>query len=1178
MTTPPSVHGCRSETEAPLLRLLMDRARNATSPLERHNAAYYLAECTIKLATALRAALWIEHALAPESEPAKLLEQLLHPSLGHWTLLFQRLDRELAATRALGEPLRTRLESPGRTRVGMPAVAAWAREAFQRRALSAQQFREASSGTIAGFVSVLGRYRNDVIGHGAQRDAEFYEALGAALLAACLEVVSSPAMFLGMTLETRTSTDDDEPRAVFADGSVAFDLSPIVAVEPGSLGPRVGIINRSTSRSAPDRARRELVRVHFLDYLSGDSFEVPWAAAQMTRMLSRLRGQSIGLEDIGITPLGASHEGEVNGAFAGEVFGDFELVTQIGRGGMGVVFDARQATLGRHVALKILTADLARNELTVDRFRREIGILGRSEHPNVIKVYTSGVEGDRYYYAMELVDGLDLARLIERLRTGGASVAAHSEAALRNAIGTATSGGASTGPAWRKVAELFAGAAEGLGYLHRRGVVHRDVKPANLMLTADLARLVVMDLGLAATDDATAPLTRSEAFLGTYQFAAPEQIAGNSHAAFPTMDVFSLGRTLHALLSVMANGATAAASSHSPTSLPTAVPRDLRAIVTRAIEPIPNDRYVAMSDFADDLHAFVRGEPPSGVRFRRTRKLLRTARANPIRAGLVAMLQLAVLVSAGLAVRFVREGHADYCTMVWRRGVPMGELAVGREAPEFRYRVTRAKGKVRRVERLNPQGALAEDDERHATWDVAYDEQGEVRQVVVGDALRHVTLRWVYKDGIGTVWREDATGASYPEPSSLVTGYRQRWDPDGHLAARASITRHGPRPDAERVLGYALHEERDGDVLAQVETAVDEAGRPVRRASGFATVRLTTHAGEALRRLEYLGIDGAPAAPEDGIARVENRWDPTNLVATERYFDVHLAPTMRAGCAARERAWSADALHVRCLDPMGATVAGSDGYAIEVVSTVRNGASRRTFLDANGQPTLRGFRGCASLAVEVTAGAEAAPRGWTTTETCLGIDGRPLVNANNYSKRLVVRDEQGRRVDERYLTPTGDTAQHVEGYARFTAEYTGSGRVVRYLVAGQWFSFEEARDADGNVLERACFDGEHKRRSDSAAGGFWRVVRTYERGLLAGERYYDVNDEPTQHLCGFFSRVMEYDAQGRRVGQRFLDRSGATSAKVVRYTESPSDEVGTTAWLKDAEGAEKACETRVREW
>src|SRR3954471_15401875 len=199
----------------------------------------------------------------------------------------------------------------------------------------------------------------------------------------------------------------------------------------------------------------------------------------------------------------------------------YRVESVAGRGGMGVVYLARQIALDRPVALKLIAPDLARDEAFRARFARESRIAASLDHPNVIPVYEAGEDGDRLFIAMRFVDGTDLAKMLA------------AEGALAPAL----------------AAELVAQAASALDAAHARGLVHRDVKPANLLVTgADSPRphVYLTDFGLARRDGSSSALTTTGQWMGTPDYAAPEQIDG--YEVTPAVDVYALGCVLFAAL------------------------------------------------------------------------------------------------------------------------------------------------------------------------------------------------------------------------------------------------------------------------------------------------------------------------------------------------------------------------------------------------------------------------------------------------------------------------------------------------------------------------------------------------------------------------------------------------------------------------------------------------------
>src|SRR4051812_15676176 len=257
----------------------------------------------------------------------------------------------------------------------------------------------------------------------------------------------------------------------------------------------------------------------------------------------------------------------------------YRVESVAGRGGMGVVYLARQVALDRPVALKLIAPDLARDEAFRARFARESRIAASLDHPNVIPVYEAGEDGERLFIAMRFVEGTDLAKMLA------------AEGALEPGL----------------AAELVAQAASALDAAHARGLVHRDVKPANLLVTgAGSARphVYLTDFGLARRDGSSTALTTTGEWMGTPDYAAPEQIDGYDVSA--ATDVYALGCVMFAALAGTPpfgdrpRMAKAAAHLHEspPTlrSISASVPLAFEPVVARALAKEPSDRYASAGE------------------------------------------------------------------------------------------------------------------------------------------------------------------------------------------------------------------------------------------------------------------------------------------------------------------------------------------------------------------------------------------------------------------------------------------------------------------------------------------------------------------------------------------------------------------------------------------------------
>ena len=258
-----------------------------------------------------------------------------------------------------------------------------------------------------------------------------------------------------------------------------------------------------------------------------------------------------------------------------ERLGDFRLLREIGRGGMGVVYEARQLSLDRRVALKVLPPTLGMSPQSAQRFEREARAAAKLHHTNIVPVHGIGQQDGYHFYAMELIEGPSLDQLLAeqpRERTGDRRAQRRQDApsiAALDVTRTSTgsfSGAANTPPAitqqtvagtlsdssggarkwFDTVARLIAAVAEGLDYSHRRGIIHRDIKPGNLMLTPE-GHLCVTDFGLARMTEESG-MTMSGSFLGTPAYMSPEQIAAGRIQLDHRTDIYSLGAVLYEML------------------------------------------------------------------------------------------------------------------------------------------------------------------------------------------------------------------------------------------------------------------------------------------------------------------------------------------------------------------------------------------------------------------------------------------------------------------------------------------------------------------------------------------------------------------------------------------------------------------------------------------------------
>ncbi len=371
---------------------------------------------------------------------------------------------------------------------------------------------------------------------------------------------------------------------------------------------------------------------------------------------------------------------------SGSRLGDFEILDELGRGGMGIVYRARQTSLNRDVALKILPGAAWRGGSAVIRFRREAQAAARLNHANVVPIYAQGEHEGSYYYAMKLIDGVTLdTALRTRPELLSSNFAFPSTfPALRSdygrgagsAVGVGDAPGSAdvtsdagpivrTGADFQHLASLMAGVAEGLAHAHESGVIHRDIKPRNLIL-GEGGRLYIADFGLAHVSS-DPHLTVTGEIMGTPAYLSPEQVRGDVGAIDHRTDIYSLGVTLYELLTKRRpfGGETREQLLHAicsaqpcpPRKVDPRIPVDLITICQRAMERESARRYPTARALAEDLHRFAEGRPILSRRVSLMEKAVKWVRRHKALTVASVAIATALALSAGWAVSTTAENR-----------------------------------------------------------------------------------------------------------------------------------------------------------------------------------------------------------------------------------------------------------------------------------------------------------------------------------------------------------------------------------------------------------------------------------------------------------------------------------------------------------------------------------------
>ncbi len=371
-----------------------------------------------------------------------------------------------------------------------------------------------------------------------------------------------------------------------------------------------------------DALMRQLEVAEWLETRGGSSSEMPAAPSQP----SIARSQGYEPEDRAAAIATFSSSGS-RGPAATAAAESLEILERLGEGGMGVVYRARQAVLDRVVALKMIHSGARTDPKQLARFRTEVQAVARLSHPNFVQIHEIGERDGLPYFIMEYVNGGSLER---KLSSGPLPV--------------------------RQAAQLVETLARAMSVAHEHGIVHRDIKPANILLTLD-GQPKITDFGLAKISSSQdMGLSRSGAVLGTPSYMAPEQAQGGG-AAGPSCDIYSLGATLYEMLTGRPpfRGSTVydtllLVMNQEPTPpgrLRPKLPHELETICLKCLEKDPHERYASCEALADDLRAFLSGEPIRARGAPAWERVLRGFRRKP---GKALVLGAGALAAVGLLV------------------------------------------------------------------------------------------------------------------------------------------------------------------------------------------------------------------------------------------------------------------------------------------------------------------------------------------------------------------------------------------------------------------------------------------------------------------------------------------------------------------------------------------------
>ncbi|MBL8840802.1 MAG: protein kinase [Planctomycetes bacterium] len=922
--------------------------------------------------------------------------------------------------------------------------------------------------------------------------------------------------------------------------------------------------DRPSSDSDRTAALRELVAICIERFEAEGERVVDRLAAEHPSHADALRRRFERLRALGLLGGGAPRP-EIP-----TLLGDFRLLEKLGEGGMGVVHLAQQLSLQRRVALKLIRPELLHFGHTRQRFRREIESIARLHHPGIITIHAVGEENGLPWYAMEHVAGATLAEALAALRGRdpatlvgadlAAVVAERAHAVAPHAPRDETDGDASWlyEGSWSDCCLRIARAvADALDHAHRRGVLHRDVKPSNVMLTPT-GRVLLLDFGLAVGDDSER-LTRSQSWLGSLSYAAPEQLRGDGAAIDARSDVYSLGVTLYELLTLALPhvGKSVEALARSIEAGRPPPPRErhrglaweAETVCLAAMDPDPARRYATAGDFARDLGNALQRRP---IEARRPGLLLRArrlAQRHPARAAGLALAILVPLV-APLTWALAEQGKRRELKEAFDR-----EEALHRQAD-----VDRRRADGLRLAALAT--SLADSDPTLALL-VAIEAAERTPGALARDALL-AALATCHEEAALIDRESDCLDVAFrPDGALLATagskGLVRLWSvaerrivatlsghddavvavafsPDGACLATAGVDRV---VRLWRVADGALQGRIEGFASALRGVAWLDAERVVAWAND-PQLRLAAGRDGALERVVELAVEGAPALP---LAVRLDRGRAQAAVATDR--GAALLVDLAAGASAPPRVFAGHsgslvAAELHPLQPLLLT-AGKDGRALlhDVASGAAAGGARGA-ADAVAPRELQG--GAVGLAA-----AQFSPDG--TSLATLASDHRlRLYGLQSAAPRAEVVAAWRTAAalawspDSR-LVAVGGTDESTRVVRAEDGAVLATFTVHERAVRAVRFS------PDGRRLATAAFDAHLWRtpdpaRRDAAEGHRDRVL--WGTLVAGGERFVTVSTD---------AQAIAWDGERRRAVARYAHERGHPS----RCAESPDGALLATA-------------------
>lgn len=835
---------------------------------------------------------------------------------------------------------------------------------------------------------------------------------------------------------------------------------------------------------------------------------------------------------------------------------EYEIERELGRGGMGVVYLARPRVGGGDpVAIKQLSTALSDSDSAKSRFRIEGDALSRLRHPNIIAL-------------LKATDGPGMPHLVQEYAPGGS---------LKELIQ-----GKVLHPA--EAAKLVEMLALAIHHAHEHGVLHRDIKPGNILFgkntDSDSLKLApsklepkIADFGLARLSDSDFQQTATGDLLGTPSYMAPEQAAGLAkHAGRPT-DVWALGAMLYECLSGSTPfvGSTRlevldkvrTADPLPPSALRAGIPRDLDVICLKCLRKDKEKRYQTAAELADDLRRFLEDRPikarPVGLLERAVKWRRRNPAVSALGMAAAVLLSLAALTITWYWDSQLRVKTEHFSGIVWRRGVAVGVGPIHAGSIGSRslaYRLTRQSNRVLSLETVNGSGkstTIESDpagpfDERGPSaapvrWDFQYAQTGDPQSVSASDSHANPlwTLVFTAKDRCQFT---DPSGLPLDRSSSGVTGMGFVWSAEGLPSEVRFLDRNGrPRADDAGVAGYRLEHDSQGNVL-KYECLARDGSAGWHRIGRYSVISQSHDQSGNLTEKTFADSTGKPVLESQSwISMMKSTFDASGNEIEVECLGPDRQPLLnRNGWSRIVRTFNRGNLVEEAFyDPAGKPVPAKSGFAKATYEhDSRGNIVSEHYFDADSKPCPN-KSGTAST-VRTFDSADNP-----TSEAYFDASGKPVAITDGFASKNMTYDPRGYILGESYFDSLGQPTEGKDGAAGLSRTVNSRGQQLERSLRGRdgkpvfgpdgYATWRIRYDDQGRVTEQSFFDptGNSAIHKD----GYSKITRKYdESGFGTEEAFFGMRGQLVDGPKGYAREVRKRDDQGRVVEEAYFDSKG----------------------------------------